>query len=619
MPVLVRVAAFVDYDRIETTNTFSASSVMANGVGLNYNDPYIIVKVNDLFMQYNRAKDFNKDTMEQDDRLTIVRGQDDRTEVVAGLGPGERLTIASSATRAGVQAMTATTGEEVTIEVCEEVLESQWSSGADFLLVSVGYGDSLCSQQPPPPVATPVATTPRPSPPPTHKPTRRPTRRPTPWPTPLYTPEPALPTPLPTLERISATRKPIIFKWPTREPTLVQGPPSQAEEPSSATSIPRDPLSDDEVDGLSDIDNSESNRTRSITRALLISALVICLLAAVLGFVFLWYCWPRRRECSEPQASYRRKVVEIENDIMPMSDYLEVIQMGKHKMARRSSISGASASPGATAILNRNRAVGNMSYFNKNETDSESTASSSWSAGHAVANIDETVGQQESDKNGIGSWLRMPRMFRRSRGSVVTTTPPIQTTIHVISTVDDDACNRNVAYGGDDNRPPSPQDFGSSLFDSLPTCSGTAPEWMQTMNASTNRDSYNNNILANNMRRAIQMHRSQNNDSNNNYTRADRGEQHVAAPGTSLSAWVALAQNTIQDSFDGSFEGAFSQQDALCVTEEQLADWRLLQRQPPTTGLGEASLTPSSAADADRATPVAATSKRASTITTKAD
>jgi hypothetical protein len=78
---LINVAAFIDY------------SVMIEEDENNDSDEYVIVRIGDVYLQYNFAKDYNRDTPELNaDKLTIVRKTDYGTDLLAGLGVGDSVT-----------------------------------------------------------------------------------------------------------------------------------------------------------------------------------------------------------------------------------------------------------------------------------------------------------------------------------------------------------------------------------------------------------------------------------------------------------------------------------------------------------------------------------------------
>ena len=68
-----RLHAFVDYDRIAS-------------------DSNVLIKVNDLYLQYNRARRFNSGTQERGNEVTIVRGPGDnaRSGLLGGVALGIR-------------------------------------------------------------------------------------------------------------------------------------------------------------------------------------------------------------------------------------------------------------------------------------------------------------------------------------------------------------------------------------------------------------------------------------------------------------------------------------------------------------------------------------------------
>lgn len=114
---MVRLAAFVDYDKTSNNDT-------------------VLVKVMDSFyIQYNRAKRMNRDTGENRNQVIITQQREDGTETLAGLSVGE-----SFALPAGSK------GErEVVIEACEKA--SGKRSGPDLMVVGITRGASLCSSE----------------------------------------------------------------------------------------------------------------------------------------------------------------------------------------------------------------------------------------------------------------------------------------------------------------------------------------------------------------------------------------------------------------------------------------------------------------------------------------
>jgi len=113
VPGTYKIAAFVDYDKARE-------------------DEYVVIKVSsfDLYLQYNRAKEFNRDSNQFADMVTIVRETTYGTELLTGLNSSS----ASYAETKGSQILT--------IDVCEEANGSDILP--DLITVSIGYGSSLC-------------------------------------------------------------------------------------------------------------------------------------------------------------------------------------------------------------------------------------------------------------------------------------------------------------------------------------------------------------------------------------------------------------------------------------------------------------------------------------------
>jgi len=172
-------------------------------------DEYIIVQAGDLFLHFNRAVEFNKDSAEMTDSIVIVRERSDGTDLLNGLGVGD-----SHSESIG--------GEDVTIEVCS--VYTRRGSNAVYMLLSIGYGDSLCRTASgaipnltPSPTSRPTL---EPTPNPTWRPSSHPTPRPTPYPTPHPTPRP---TPHPTPRPFSGA-DPSSFSDSTPRPISGAGP-----------------------------------------------------------------------------------------------------------------------------------------------------------------------------------------------------------------------------------------------------------------------------------------------------------------------------------------------------------------------------------------------------------
>ena len=145
-----RLFAFVDYDLASVDR-----------------GEYVLLRLDDVYLQYNRAKGFNVGTKEHKDEVVLIQEEDlNRRPVhsvlLAGLGENQ------SFSRNGV-----------TFEVCSLV----FNVGGDYadLRIYPSGSPSTCSSS-----GTPPRTNP-PTPPPTRLPTPNPTPRPTPSPTPSPT------------------------------------------------------------------------------------------------------------------------------------------------------------------------------------------------------------------------------------------------------------------------------------------------------------------------------------------------------------------------------------------------------------------------------------------------
>jgi len=237
-PVMLKIAAFVDYS-------------------LTRADEYTVVKVNDLYLQYNRAKNFNKDTREMADKLTIVEDLEVGTELVDGIDElGGAIAVFDGK-------------NDLVIEVCDVVVGTDTS--ADLMLVSVGYDASLCDETIPETVTTPQPT-PRPTPQPTLAPSQRPTFQPTIAPT--FHPSASPSTPVPVDD------EPTVADPPERSaPKNEQDPPPTNQPTDDGGSSPR----------VTDIQNVPE-RSGSKLSATVIS----CLLFAILAMLILAFVLVRR-------------------------------------------------------------------------------------------------------------------------------------------------------------------------------------------------------------------------------------------------------------------------------------------------------------------------------------
>lgn len=121
-PRLLTIAAFVDYSK--TTS----------------NQNVLVSVDNQLFMQYNRAKDFNSDTYEYKDCLVIVRelSGDLGTNLVAALDSSD------SKYQTGFIVRGTTTNKNLIVEVCSTGQGN--NDRPDYLTVSIGFDQTLCGK-----------------------------------------------------------------------------------------------------------------------------------------------------------------------------------------------------------------------------------------------------------------------------------------------------------------------------------------------------------------------------------------------------------------------------------------------------------------------------------------
>lgn len=112
-PRIYTLAAFVDYDKTD-------------------DNVLIFVENANVYLQFNRAKDFNKETGEYADMLTIVIETEDGTDELAGLNTTHSLYSVE------------VDHEILVIEVCQ-VLISEDEEDVDVVYVSIGANASLCN------------------------------------------------------------------------------------------------------------------------------------------------------------------------------------------------------------------------------------------------------------------------------------------------------------------------------------------------------------------------------------------------------------------------------------------------------------------------------------------
>jgi hypothetical protein len=210
-PTLLKIAAFVDYDKTIPNE-------------------YVGVRVRDLYIQYNRATGFNKDTGEKKNMLTVVREESRGTDLIVSLD--RRTSISSIPLDDGL----------LVIEVCNIV--SGTADSPDSMQVSIGFGASQC---PPEPNDCPgfglLNCAPQSFQPPTPSPITRP-----PAPAPTRAPNSERPSMRPVLSSSQfIKRSPPPAARPTdtvsnifaRAPTAAPSPP--AETSPSAPSVPSTP------------------------------------------------------------------------------------------------------------------------------------------------------------------------------------------------------------------------------------------------------------------------------------------------------------------------------------------------------------------------------------------
>jgi len=171
----------------------------------------VILVMNNVYIQYNRAKGYNAHTGEAHNQVTLTAPLGAAgNNLIAALDKGD------SYNQDGVK-----------ILVCDMVTHVN----VDIAIVSIGPRAACPISAPPTPSPTPRPTpnpTPRPSPRPTPPPTRRPSPQPTPRSTPRPTPQPTRrPSPQPTRRptpRPSPRPTPQPTPRPTRRPSLKATP-----------------------------------------------------------------------------------------------------------------------------------------------------------------------------------------------------------------------------------------------------------------------------------------------------------------------------------------------------------------------------------------------------------
>jgi Gametolysin peptidase M11 len=108
-PVTVTIAALTDYQEIRS-----------------YSDQYVIVKGGDIYMQYNRAKDYNSGTRAMPDQLVLVGLSGIITNLVTGLDPVNNPKYSNG---------------NVAIQACAV----RSSNNVDYMIVSIGRSYTDCT------------------------------------------------------------------------------------------------------------------------------------------------------------------------------------------------------------------------------------------------------------------------------------------------------------------------------------------------------------------------------------------------------------------------------------------------------------------------------------------
>ncbi len=112
---LVKLASFVDFDRAD------------------YDEHVLIVVGNELYLVFNLARDFNIDTEEKRNQVTITATADSGSESLAGLKEQEAFRITNFQN----------TGKELVIEVCTR---DRGKLGAYMMWISIAFDKSVCDQ-----------------------------------------------------------------------------------------------------------------------------------------------------------------------------------------------------------------------------------------------------------------------------------------------------------------------------------------------------------------------------------------------------------------------------------------------------------------------------------------
>ena len=267
-PKWMWVAAFVDYDQIQH---LSPPSNHTNNDPMIQDFFYVVIKIGDLYVQYNRATKFNVETEEFPNTLTVIRGESDRTHLLAGLQRDDSERTFNVAMSSGPEG---STHMDITLRVCaSHVATTGATDDADRLLIRIGlpgqaliacpvsFDDDVSLTVPPTslpssaPISTPTnvptfassAPTPTPSLNPSKGPTRQPSADPSWSPSTIPTMTPSLtaslhPSAQPTQQPSSSpsadpSGSPSTIPTMTPSPTASLNPSAQpTQQPSSSPS-----------------------------------------------------------------------------------------------------------------------------------------------------------------------------------------------------------------------------------------------------------------------------------------------------------------------------------------------------------------------------------------------
>lgn len=111
---LIKLATFVDYDHAD------------------YDEP-VLVEIDDMYLQFNRAKAFNIDTEEKQDQVTVTRKTRQGSDALSGLSAGDVY----------AEFFFGQSRQTLIVEACSEITGRR---GADVMVISVALDKSLCEE-----------------------------------------------------------------------------------------------------------------------------------------------------------------------------------------------------------------------------------------------------------------------------------------------------------------------------------------------------------------------------------------------------------------------------------------------------------------------------------------